>query len=243
MFILLVCLITLLAALIQGITGFGFALVAAPLLSLLLTEKESILLIVLFFTTPINFYLFLRYKKYVQFKLMRRLILPALLGVGVGTLLLPVLPAGVLTILIGAISLYLAFTMLIGYKLKTSFEKAVNYAGVASGFFNVTTGLGGPPIVLLMAQQKAKKKQMLGSLATFFLALNVVSIAGIVMTMKISDRLPGIILAASPAALIGLLIGIAINDRINDKHFQRFVLGLIVVSGSLALYKGVSTLL
>ena len=242
-FILLLCAVTLLAAMVQGVTGFGYALVAAPLMALLLTEKETILLIVLIFTTPINFYLFWRYRRYVQLKRMRNLVLPAFLGVGVGTALLPYLPAGVLTLLIGMISLYLAFTMFIGYRPKLNYKKAVNYAGLASGFFNVTTGLGGPPVVLLMEQQKLKRRQMLGSLASFFIALNIVSIVGILLTVDVSDRLPGIIMATLPAGVLGLTLGIHTGSRLNEKYFHRFVQILIMVSGSLALYKGLHTLL
>jgi len=100
--------VIVIASLLQGITGFGSALVAAPLL-LLLIDKTTSVVSLTFVSIAMNLFLFLKIKYPLEKESFYRLLWPSLLGLPIGILILQNLEVGVLRIIAGTLSVVFAF--------------------------------------------------------------------------------------------------------------------------------------
>lgn len=110
--------IILLASLIQGITGFGFALVAVPLLSLFIPEIKNITPIIVIYSLITNIIIVYKSRKYVEFKKIIPLIIFAIIATPLGTYILISFKVKTLKIIIGIIIIITALAMLKNFKIK-----------------------------------------------------------------------------------------------------------------------------
>lgn len=237
MLIVYVCLVMFAAACVQGVGGFGFALIAAPLLPLFISARESVLFILLA-TSLINIYLLLRFRRQIEMRKLRTLLFPTIVGIGGGLLVLSGLDDGVLGIMMGLGSLSLAVALILGRKKRFTSSGAVRGAGLLAGFSNVTAGLGGPPMVFLLEEQHVQKKRMVGDLAAYFMVLNIFSLTGMALTEGIAVRATPGLAAVVLSVALGLAAGIRLGDSLKGRQFHRAVIALVIVSGSIVLING-----
>lgn len=150
--------IILIASLIQGITGFGFALVAVPLLSLFIPEIKDITPVIVIYSLITNIIIVYRSRKYVELKKIIPLIIFSIIATPLGTYILISFKVKTLKFIIGIIIIITALAMLKNFKIKIKNEK-ISYGiiGILSGILNGSTGLSGPPVVLFLTNQGEKK--------------------------------------------------------------------------------------
>ena len=110
--------IILLAALVQGITGFGFALIAVPLLSLFIPEIKSITPIIVGYSLVTNILIFCDSKNHIKLKEIMPLIIFGIIGTPIGTYILLFVSAKILKVAIGLIICLTATAMLKNYKMQ-----------------------------------------------------------------------------------------------------------------------------
>lgn len=132
----------------QRLTGMGFALVAAPVLVLVLGAGTGVPLVQVlsFFVSLTVFASTFRDVKWLKAV---TLMIPAAVGVVPGWWLVNNVPGPILLILIGSL-VVLAILAMVGDKRARVFKgmPGLAAAGFLSGFMNVTAGVGGPAIVL-----------------------------------------------------------------------------------------------
>ena len=141
-------LIFLVAGFTQGVTGFGFGLLAIPLLSMLIDIKTAVPLCSLL-AILITAFLSLRLRKHID----RRKILPLLLGcipgVAVGTLVLKKTPTELLSVLMGVMLFAYALYRLTSKQQPRSIDSLWAYvAGFFSGAISSAFSAGGPPTII-----------------------------------------------------------------------------------------------
>lgn len=230
--------VTFLATLVQGVTGFGSALVAMPLVSLLLGVRFAGPFVALL-SLAIN----LAFLIPAGNRLPWRRVLPLLVGTSIG------IPFGLLFLARAdarlaqvALGLALVASGILPKRPRCAppsegVGKALGtgaVAGILGGAFNFS----GPPVMLYAASRPWTKAETHATLQLYFLASNVVIIAGQVLAGLTTGP---VVLAAGavlPALAAGALVGWAVHRRVSEERFRHIVrLGLVAAGLALLIVK------
>ena len=134
-----------LAGLTYGLTGFGFALVAVPLLMILL-PPQAVVPIQLLLASLTGIVVVYEARQWVRLKQIWPLMLAGIIGIPLGTYLLTVLDTNVLKIFIGAVISLSALAFFFGFQRPIRNERLASAPiGFISGVLNGSTGMSGPP--------------------------------------------------------------------------------------------------
>ena len=134
----------LIAALTQGTTGFGFALVAVPPMTILV-DPEIVVPALLVQTLMTGTLILIHARKHVRIRRMGLLSLSGVAGVPAGTAILVVLDAEPLRVIIGVIVVAAALAMMAGFRKTLRNELVASVpVGFVSGTLGASTGLSGP---------------------------------------------------------------------------------------------------
>lgn len=222
----------LLASFIQGITGFGFALIAVPLLSLFIPEIRNITPIIVIYSFLTNIIIVYKSRHYIDYKKIIPLIIFGLMATPVGTFMLIYIKAKTLKIIIGIVITITALAMLKNFKIKIKNEK-VSYGmvGLLSGLLNGSTGLSGPPVVLFLTNQHIDKDVFRSNLTFYGIATNIFAIIIFILEGIINLSVLHFTAFYLPALLIGVLLGIKLSAKINEVIFRKLTIYLISLLG------------
>lgn len=163
--ILVICL----AGFAQGLTGFGFGLVAMGLLPMLMNLKEAVA-----FSTLLNLIVcgmtFFSLRSHYSWRRGLDLVVGACLGVPIGFYLLVKFDEGFLLRLLGSLMLLLAINELFMARLK-SIRMPPQFGfpfGVVSGGLSGAFNMGGPPAIAFTYSQPWSKEEIVATLQIIF---------------------------------------------------------------------------
>jgi len=231
-------LIFLVAGFTQGVTGFGFGLLAIPLLSLLIDIKTAVPLCSLL-GILITAFLSLRLRKHID----RRKILPLLLGcipgVAVGTLVLKKTPTKLLSVLMGVMLFAYALYRLTSKQQPRSIDSRWAYvAGFFSGAISSAFSAGGPPTIIYTSLRGWDKNEIKATLSGFFLAGGLVVITAHAITGLTTSLVLHYFLLSAPVVTGGVYIGSLLYDRIDTGGYLKLLQCLLLAMGILMIWKG-----
>ena len=231
----------LLASFTQGITGFGFALIAVPLLSLFIPELRNITPIIVIYSLLTNIVIMYKSRNYIVFKKIIPLIIFGIIATPFGTYLLLYVEVNTLKIIIGLIITITSFAMFKNFKIKIKNE-SISYGivGLLSGLLNGSTGLSGPPIVLFLTNQNTDKDAFRANLSFYGIATNTFAIILFIVEGIVNTSVLNFTILYLPALIIGVFAGIKISTKINEIIFRNLTICLIAFLG---LYTVISTIL
>lgn len=227
------------AALVQGISGFGFALVVAPAAAALFGPKAAVTLVtVLGLVIPIGMAWNLR--AHLDRPLAARLAATSLLGLPIGLVALILLPTSALKALIAvgviASALFLWRRPTFGHP-----GPALDVtAGMVAGALATSTGTNGPPLVLALQARRLAPDAFRATYAAISVTTNVVVTVVLVASGQFRTAMIGPALWALPLLLVCWGIGARVRDRIPAHQFRNLVLGLLVVSAAVSLVAAVA---
>lgn len=229
LFIALFCLIFLSAAL-QSLSGFGFALLSAPLLTATIGGPEAVSTIII--TGTVCDVAILAMRRSVPRPAGREVWALAgwsVPGMLVGALLLASLPAVglqvfVACVVIGAVILRLRSRER-GVVVRPAWAVP---AGFLSGALSTSTSLGGPPSVYYLVHRDLDPHTMRDTLVSVSLVRLPLSIAALVVagTWETYELWPPLI----GAALLGQFVGARAFHAFGSSGYERVVLYLLVAS-------------
>jgi uncharacterized protein len=223
--------IFLLAACVQGYTGFGSALLAIPLLTFYLPMKTVVPLVVLS-GLVITAGLATRLWSKSALKRLPPLLLGALPGIGLGAWLLTALPAAVLRAAVGiALLAYAAFGLLARVRPRRLHAAWAAFAGFTSGLLSAALGAGGPPVIVYTSLIDWKPDQIKAVLSLFFLTTST-----LIVVVQGASGLAGMqvykhFAAALPGLLMGLYLGLRLSARVSPASYRRVVLVMLGLLG------------
>lgn len=232
----------LLAAFIRGLAGFGFALVLASVL-LLILNPVAVVVINLLLTLLSNIVVIVHSHARIDYKRVLPIALSSLLGIPLGVWIISVVATSTLKIFIGTIIISFALLVASGFRITFTGERlSSGLAGFFSGILSTSTGLGGPPVVLLMQSQHWPKEIIHPSLAGYFMFLGLFSLGALALSGKVYAET--IITAASlaPALLAGTGLGMIVFQRVNARFFRAFSLAIVICAGLLGVISGLGLL-
>ncbi len=231
--------IIFLAGIIQGITSFGFSLLAVPILSLFLPLKIVTPMLVIY-SFVMNSVILYNVRKHVNIRKIAILVISGIVAIPFGTYLLKVLDEGVLKILVGAIVTLSALAFIRGFKVVIKNEK-LSYVpvGIISGILNGSVSLSGPPVILFLTNQGVEKQIFRASLTSYFWVINLFTIPMFMLNGLITKDVVSYTGYLFPALIIGVLVGIKVAGKVDEKFFRKLTLVLMLIMGILSIISGI----
>lgn len=219
-----------LAALAQAVTGFGFALVAVPLLALLIGPVEAVVVATvtgLVLTTMSA----RRERAHVVRTAAARMTIGGFVGMPLGLLMLVSLDASQLRIVIAIV--IVALVVLLWSKVPLpSGRRAQWCSGLVSGALLTSTGMNGPPIVLTLQSMRLPATAFRGTLQLVFWWQDLLAVLAFVAVGRVDLHL--LLLAASGAVAIpaGWALGDRVFARVPSATFQLLILVALLVAAA-----------
>jgi uncharacterized membrane protein YfcA len=236
-------LIIVAAGTIQGMTGFGAALLAGPALTLFLEPK---LVVVIIMVTAMSSLLCVAYtaRNYIYPNRVLPLIVPAVFGIPLGSYILHKVSSSITGLSIAIISILFSILLLLGYSRPFKREAMVSTGfGFASGVMCAGVGMGGPPLILFLSNQGWPKEIFRATVAIHFLFIATLTIVSYMVTGVVTGSRAIVSVSLSPASVIGFYLGNVLFHRINAVFFARFALSLILFNGLASLAISIAKML
>jgi uncharacterized protein len=225
----------LMAGVVTGTTGFGLALISTPIL-LFVYEPKTVIFLTAVFSVFINTAVVLDSWREAHRRLALALLVPACVGIIAGAEVLRVVDPSYIRLAVGAVVVFSALLLVRDIRLPgadTRWGPVV--AGSASGALSTSTGLAGPPIVLLLASCNLPKHQFRGTSAFYFLFMSVVTLIILAVRGLVdAEELP-LAAALVPAGMVGKVIGTAFLKGISEAAFRALSLGMVILTGILGI--------
>jgi hypothetical protein len=231
-------LVVLGAALLGGITGFGFALVCTPLLLSLGLPLPVVVISNLCLAIATRLAVAYRLRAHIDLKRVAWLVAASVPGILLGAWVIARADPRLIKVAAGA--LVITATLLIARSMSrpppARIPGATGAAGFLAGFLGATTSLNGIPPVLLLTRDRVSPKGFQANLALFFIASNLITL-GVLATRgaPFAEALLPRGLIWLPVALAGNLIGVRLGTGLPDLLFRRIALAVAFVAGALAI--------
>jgi uncharacterized membrane protein YfcA len=224
-------------AAVTRLTGLGFALVASPLLILVLGPFHGVLLCNLLSLLAAVAMLATHWR-HVQWRRAMLLLIPAPLVIPAGALLVHRLPAAPLSVLIGTLLLVAVALVARGRSSRAlAGTPGAFLTGAASAGLNVLAGVGGPALALYGVSQRWTGRSFLATMPVCSVAMNALSLA-----TKGFPPVTGPELAVVVSALVvGCVTGEVVVRRIGSRQAQPVLLALAAAGAAAAIVKGALT--
>ncbi len=227
------------ASFFTTVSGFGFALIALPLLTCVLSVKTAIIL-VLVLSIAARIFNMLQTRSSWQGRVVFTLFLGSMVGALPGALALKYLPMAQAELLLGGVIVVAAFFMNRHTYFPVKNKKLGRLAaGFVSGLFGTATGVSGPPIVLYCLNEGMEKTAMRSNMIWYFglqsfFTLLVNYWAG--NTKTVTDWL--LLAALLPAMFLGVVLGNRAFKKIDQALFQKLALAAVAAGGVSLLVHG-----
>jgi len=239
LFTIYMYLIIALAGVVQGVIGFGFALISVPVLSSFIPITTVVPAIVCFSTIS-NLLIIHKSIKYVVFKKIILMLVFGILGIPLGVYFLkytnPILlktSAGVLVITTGLL-------MMRGYKQKFKSEKiSYSIAGLTSGVLNGSLSLSGPPIAFFLSNEGYDKVEFRANLTFYGIITNIIAISIYFNTGMLGENVLKVVLGGLISLILGTYVGILVAKKIPNNTFKNLVLIMLIAVGLVTVIKAI----
>ncbi len=223
------------ASLVTSVTGFGYGLVAAPFMILILPPYAAVP-VVLMSWLPLAAILTVDCFREMTLSRIGRLYVCALVGLPLGAYSLAHAADDTMRLFIGVVVLLGALTMLRHPGTALQRERLFTCAaGLLSGLMGGGSGITGPPIVLLGIKQQWPHEGFRADLIGYFLILHA-SMLVVFGDFGLVDRSTLVQSAwAMPGVFAGYFIGMRLRKLVSQATYRYVALGIVCAGGTLAL--------
>jgi uncharacterized membrane protein YfcA len=220
---------------IQGVTGFGCAILAMPFCILLvgIGVARPVLTVL---ALVLDVYLLVCSWKQVDWRQYLHILLFVLPGLPVGMIAYNVLPG---TILQRVLAVFMVIVGVQGLLAQTRFRKAPSHAWPAwlldvllflGGAIQGAFTSGGPPVIIYATQKIRDKGAFRATLVAIWTTLNVFIIGDIIARQELAGLAGRLVLSSLPFLVLGGLLGDLAHRRISGEAFTRLIYAVLLVS-------------
>lgn len=222
------------AAFTQVIAGFGFGLLAMPIMTLAIPVEQAVVvstMLGMVSTSWMGWHL----RADMIRDLAKRLTLAALVGMPLGLWILNVVSDRALRLALGC-SVLIATALLV---------RRINLAhvgplmdvglGFISGVLNTSLSTNGPPLVFDLQARQLKPAQFRATIAAVFAFSNVVALTLFIGGGKVTNDGLHVALIALPVWALGQGVGWPIRKHVDGERFRVMVLVLLSIAGTTAI--------
>lgn len=231
--VVLVSGVMLVASTLQGITGFGFNLLVVPVL-VLFYDPKLVVPGVLMAYVPLGFAQSIQLRKLIDFRIWGSFLVSALLAMPLGAYVLKQVDAETMRTVIGALMIFLAVVLQVRPGKPFARDLLARFGtGFVSGVLATSTGVSGPPLVLLGLKQQWDYQPFRATLLAYFTGVSVLSLC-VHYVMGLSNwQTVGFAGAGLPGLVLGFVLSTWLRTLIDGQQF-RWVAVLMVILGGLS---------
>jgi len=230
-----------LAYAVFGMTGFGAAMVAVPILVQILPLEFAVPLILLLDVVA-TVSVAVRNHNHMALPELGRLLPPMLFGVFLGATILARVKSSWLLIALGVFVLAMTAR---NFLMRRSAQSPVSWkwsmpAGVTGGIFSALFGTGGPIYTMYLSRRLPEMQQFRATIAAvIFLSAIVRSGAFAPNGLLFKEGLLRTALYCLPFCGLGLFIGSRIRQKVSQQVVKNLLLGLLCAGAVGAIYRGI----
>lgn len=224
--LMLVAVATFVGAFVQGVTGLGFALIAAPVIGLIDPQLLPVLVLVLMI--PLNLFVALREWSEIDFRGVSWVMIGRVVGTVGGVWVLMSISISGLSLFVGLSTIAAVLASLAIPAFEPS-KHALLAVGAITGITETATGIGGPPLAL--AYQHRPAPELRSTLAVCFLLGEIISLLLLAFTGKVDQKHIQLTFYLIPVMGLGVLLSTRVHGGLNGPLVRKFVLAFALVSG------------
>ncbi len=120
---------------------------------------------------------------------------------------------------------------------------AAPLAGLASGTLSTSTGMSGPPVVLLFTTRQYDMQQFRGSITAYFYYVNFIGLSVLILRGIVGWEQLEIALRLLPAAIAGGFIGRRLLRYVSQSQFRTITLVMLLLTGTTGIVTALQALL
>ena len=227
------------AALLRAFTGFGFAMIAVPVFSLLLVPNEAVVLAATL-TIAVSFTSYKEWWGKFPVDQFTPMILGSLAGTAIGVYLLSGMSRSEFQLWIGlSVIVATLATAMLRPPNKVSVPKSVTAGtGVVSGLMSGAFAIPGPPVVVYVMAVIADPGAARAFLMAFFFSSNVIALVMFTVADMVTATPLILLLLAFPMSFIGDQLGHRGFHRFGGNAYRPVALVVALALGSWNTYAG-----
>jgi uncharacterized membrane protein YfcA len=228
-----------LATLVRSAFGFGEALVAVPLLVLIIPVEAAVPLAALFSVTVAAVVVVQDWRR-VHVRSAGWLVVSTLFGIPLGLWALtavaePVVKAALAVVIVA----FSAFCLAGRRPYRLADDRWAWAFGFAAGVLGGAYGMNGPPLVVYATLRQWPPEYFRATLQGYFLPASLVGLGGYWLAGLWTPAVTRHYLWSLPAAVAAIFLGRAVNRRLGGPLFLRLVHAGLIVIGAVLLVQSV----
>jgi len=242
-----------LATFVRSTLGFGEALVAVPLLALVLPVQVAAPLAVLVSIMVATIVVIQDWRS-VHIRSAGWLVLSTLIGIPLGLLVLKTVSESVIKGILGGLIIAFSLYSLAGRKHgqlprkqnQIHDDRLAPFFGFAAGILGGAYGMNGPPLVIYGVLRRWTPAQFRATLQAYFLIASIVGMTGYAITGLWTRTISNYFLLSLPLALIATFLGRAAHRKLSGPRFLNCVhiglaaIGVLLLEQAWHIYMGES---
>lgn len=236
MLIALTALAGLMGGFVRGYSGFGFALAAMPVLTLLLPPAMAVPAILLL-ELAIGVATIPERRRDISRPALRYLVLGTLLGTPLGLTALAFAPTEVMRLAVGAVVVIAVVVLWQRPAPVAGLTGAAPLAGAGfvSGLLNGGTAMSGPPVIIALLGSGLPAQATRATMMAFVAVSAALGISLAVATGLYTSETLVTTLIMVPCAAVGALVGSAVFAGTADAHYRRASLAILFTVACIAV--------
>ena len=224
-----------LATIIRSAFGFGEALVAVPLLALVIPVEVAAPVAVLVSVT-VALIVVVQDWRSIHVRSAVWLVLPTLLGIPFGLMLLRTVPELVVKALLAVVIIaFSGWSLIPRVPLKLEGDRLAPLFGFLAGILGGAYGMNGPPLAIYGSLRQWQPANFRATLQGYFLPASLAGMAGYWIAGLWTPAVNRFYLLALPGVLLGIFLGRVANRRMHARHFVLYVHAGLIVIGAILL--------
>jgi uncharacterized membrane protein YfcA len=211
-------------------TGFGFALISVPLISLIVDVKYAIPLAAIC-GLIVNVYLIIKLKNHIKYFELKELIIGAVIGIPIGALFVVYTDPDILKNILGVIVLLFVAITLTNKIKQTGIDKNWGYLfGLSSGILGGAFNTNGPPILIFFYLHGYDKYKQKASITGFFIVTSITVVTTHIFVGLSTQEVWIDSLKLLPIVLAGIILGHSLFKKVSTLFYNRLILlGLFII--------------
>lgn len=241
--VLLLAAIGFFSALAQGLSGFGFALLAVPLFSFFL-PLQTVVPITTMLGVGVNLVL-VRETKNIRPRLRELVLMLAfsVLAIPAGVWCLKYLETAWLKVFIGSVALVCTFFLYRGLCLPVN--RPILWGGIVGavcGFLNGLANLAGPVLILYLNNLKLEKKVFRAFTILMFSTMGIVTFATAIASGLVNRSVLIGVAVLLPFIFLGSWVGGRLAKRVDEALFRKLSLVVLAATSLSIIVSGLTSL-
>jgi uncharacterized membrane protein YfcA len=229
------------ATLVRSTLGFGEALVAVPLLALVIPVKEAAPVAALVSIT-VAAVVIVQEWRHIQFRSAAWLIVSTLAGIPAGLLLLTRVAEPVVKALLALVIIVFSMLSLGRRDWRLATDRFAWLFGFVAGVLGGAYGMNGPPLAVYGSLRGWSPGEFRATLQGYFLPASAIGMLGYSAVGLWTASVTRLYLLSLPAVVVAIVLGSQIARRLTSGRFAVAVYGGLLITGAVLLIQAITVL-